>query len=112
MFVPYTKGEHGKDVGPGPEQQPVGQMGAHPTFNELVAQLAAGKVENEVLRQSLILPLGPDSLGRLMTEQVLYAWMGILLASIKDYSEKDQEWASRPLAQAVWQVVHEEFRTK
>ena len=31
-----------------------------------------------------------------MTEQVPYAWMGILVASIKEYNEKDLEWASHP----------------
>ena len=87
-------------------------MGQLRAFNELVARLAAAKVENEVLRQSLIPPLGTDSLGRLMTEQVLYAWMGILVASLKEFSDKDPEWASHPMAQSMWQVINEEIRAQ
>ena len=61
-------------------------MGEKHTLNELVARLAAAKVENEVLRHSMIPPLGAGTLGRLMTSRVAYAWMGMLLANLKEYS--------------------------
>ena len=48
-----------------------------------MARLAVAKMENEVLRQSLIPPLAPESLARLMTEQVVSAWMACLLAGVK-----------------------------
>ena len=76
-----------------------------------MAWLAVAKVENEVLRQSLIPALTQGALGRIMMQQVPYAWMGTLLAGIKGYNEKDQGWASHPLATVIWQVVNEEVRT-
>ena len=86
--------------------------GPNQAFNDLVARLAAAKMENEVLRQSLIPPLAPESLARLMTEQVAYAWMACLQAGVKSCSEQDPAWASSPLASLIWQGVNDEHKAE
>ena len=43
-----------------------------------------------------------------MSEGLAYAWMGPLMTSLKDFSNKDDNWASHPLARRIWQVVNEE----
>ena len=54
---------------------------------------STGGGEGELLRHSLI-QRWDHILGRLMTEQIPYAWMSPLLAGSD--SEKDPQWASRP----------------
>ena len=54
----------------------VGLSGHLPAaFHEFVARLAATRVENEVLGQSLVPGWTMDSLNGIMGEQLLYAWM-------------------------------------
>ena len=64
------------------------------------------------LRQSLIPPLGTDTLGRTMAAFIPYAWMGTLWTSLKAYSDADANWTTQPLPQAIWQVVNEEIGAK
>ena len=70
------------------ENDVLGVPGQNEAFHDLVARLAAAKVENEVLRRSLT-PALTQGMGRIMMEQITYAWMGSVLAGIKEYREKD-----------------------
>ena len=54
-------------------------------FHELVARLAAARVENEALRQSLVPGLTIKTVNRIMGEQLPYAWMSSLLVGLKEY---------------------------
>ena len=81
-------------------------------FTEVVARLVAAKLENEFLRQSLIPPLTPEYLGRIMTEQIPYVWMTACLATLKGFNDTSPDWASHPLPTLMWQVVNEELRAR
>ena len=80
-------------------------------FHELVARLAAARVENEALRQSLVPGLTIETLNRIMGEQ-LHAWMSSLLVGLKEYQKKHENWTEHELVQLMWNVVNEEFRVR
>ena len=40
-------------------------------------------------------------MGKLVSKSLPYAWMGIVMTSLKDYSDKDENWPTHPLAQTI-----------
>ena len=119
-FIPWRRDKKDKipqhEAGGGGGQQDVKDTMQTNTgmaaFHELVARLAAAKVENETLRQILVPTLGEDTLNKLMGEHMPYSWMTILLAGLKSYSNKAPSWATEELAQPIWTVVNEELRAR
>ena len=75
-----------------------------------MARLAAAKVKNEALRQSLVPGLTIETLNRIMGEQLPYARMSSLLVGLKEYQQKQENWTEHKLAPLIWNVVNEEFR--
>ena len=81
-------------------------------FHELVARLAAARVENDTLRKILVFQLNEEALNKLLGEHLPYAWMGSLLTGVKSYKEKNEQWFTEELAILIWNTVNEELRAK
>ena len=81
-------------------------------FHELGARLAAARVNNEALRQSLVPGLTIETLDCIMGEQLPYARMSNLLVGLKEYQQKHENWTEHELAQLIWNVLSEEFRAQ
>ena len=81
-------------------------------FHELVARLAAARVENDALRKILVPQLNEEALNKLLGEHLPYAWMGSLLTGLKSYKEKNEQWFTEELAILIWNTVNEELRAK
>ena len=81
-------------------------------ISELVQLLAATKLENERLRSAALPDRTNAELEKLLGESLLYAWMQSLAVALREYSRMDPNWASHPLAQSIWTVVHEELLNK
>ena len=116
-FVPWgaeaTQAEEQGQPKEGEGEQMMALGGPQPAaFHELVARLAAARVENEALRQSLVPGLTIETLNRIMGEQLPYAWMSSLLVGLKEYQQKQENWTEHELAQLIWNVVNEEFRAR
>ena len=82
------------------------------TFHELVARLAAARVENDALRKILVPRLNEEALNKLLGEHLPYAWMGSVLTGLKSYKEKNEQWFTEELAILNWNTVNEELRAK
>ena len=89
-FIPWGVGvKQGAEKGPanqGDRDKMMALAGPQPAaFHELLARLAAARVKNEALRQSLVLGLTIERLNRIMGEQLPYVWMSSLLVGLKEY---------------------------
>ena len=93
-------------LNPGPGESGVA------AFHELVARLAAARVENDALRKILVPQLHEEALNKLLGEHLPYAWMGSLLTGLKSYKEKNEQWFTEELAILIWNTVNEELRAK
>ena len=79
---------------------------------EKISELAATKLENERLRSAALPDRTNAELEKLLAENLLYAWMQSRAVALREYSRMDPNWASHPLAQSIWTVVHEDLRNK
>ena len=112
----HTGGEPGEQEGAAREVSTTlnlgpGEFGVA-AFHELVARLAAARVENDALRKILVPQLNEEALNKLLGEHLPYAWMGSLLTGLKSYKEKNEQWFTEELANLIWNTVNEELRAK
>ena len=84
----------------------------HNAFEQMVAQLAPPKMENEILRMSLVRALSLGSPMNMMSKQVPYAWIFGLLVGLNSFGDALPDSAEHPLAKFIRQMVNEETRAK
>ena len=82
-------------------------------MREIVAMLAAAKLENRRLQESMVPELTLAAVDALLREQLPYSWMASLIAALRQHAAADTsgQWSKDLLAVSIWRVVNEEFRT-
>ena len=83
-------------------------------MREIVAMLAAAKLENQRLQESMVPELTLAAVDALLREHLPYSWMASLVAALRQRAAADTsgQWSKDLLAVSIWRVVNEESRRR